>query len=96
MGLVGNTCIVSTLWEVNRVGKSIISLLRSRSEQPSWLLALTNKGTQILILSVLELQSSVALDVVEIDPWLLEMEELAQPELFSSLTQIFSPLIKVI
>ena len=83
---------------LNRDDKSIISALRSSSA--TWLEVLTNRGspTQILILSVLELQSSCVLLVVDpIEPWLDPAEELwFQLGPFSSLTQIFSPLIRVI
>ena len=50
---------------LNRDDKSIISALRSSSA--TWLEVLTNRGspTQILILSVLELQSSCVLLVVD-------------------------------
>ena len=72
--------------------RSIMSELRSSSA--TWLEVLTKRGTQILMLSVLELQSSALLLECE-EPW-LDTEELAQLGPFSSLTQIFSPLIKVI
>ena len=69
----------------------LISELRSSSA--TWFEVLTKRGTHMLMLSVLELQSSLLLVVDE--PW-LDPKELLQQGPFSSLTQIFSPLIKVI
>ena len=113
-GLLGNTCTVSQfvtdvvdncdmvegVAELSNWVKSNISELKSSSE--TWLEVLTNKGTQILMLSVLELQSSVLEDP---DPQELLIDDPEDPipwiELFqlgplSSRTQIFSPLMRVI
>ena len=78
----------SPLDVLKKLVRSIISELRSSSA--TWLEVLTNKGTQMLMLSVLELQSSV------LDEALEETEALAQFWSFSSRTQIFSPLMSVI
>ena len=75
--------------ELNRVVKSNISELKSSSE--TWLEVLTNKVTHMLILSVLELQSSLD---PQLDTEVLGFEFQLGP--LSSRTQIFSPLMSVI
>ena len=101
MGLVINTCCCGSSFiegaevVLQRLLRSIISELRSKSGELE--LLLTNRGTQILMLSVLELQSSEQLElVVELLTELPQLELLDQLGPFSSRTHIFSPFINVI